>query len=64
MDKYLKSTTIELPKSNHAKCPIYKHDNKFYIKTNKPNTKSYNSIYFNNEEYAEIELIAGHWFMV
>ena len=62
MIKYQKTTTIELPHGNHAKCPIYEHEGKYYIKSNKPNTTAYMPYIFNNEEYAEVEFISGYWF--
>lgn len=57
MIKVLPTTVINLPKNNHAKCPIYEHDGKYYIKSNKPNTEAYNPFYYNDEKYAEVEKI-------
>ena len=57
MMKIRKATTINLPRGNHAKCPIYKYKEKFYIKANKPNTSAYIPFYYNNEEYSEVECI-------
>lgn len=62
MIKILKTTTILLPRSNKAKCPIYEHEEKFYIKANKPNTSSNTPFYFENIEYTEVELISNYWF--
>lgn len=64
MTKILTATTIYLPRENHAKCPIYEHDEKFYIKANKPNTLSFNPIKYNNEFYSEVRLIDGRWFLL
>ena len=63
MKKIKTSTRIELPRSNHAKCPIYEHDGKFYIKANKPNTSAYEPFIYSNEEYSEVEEITGYWFL-
>lgn len=62
MIKYSKSVTIYLPKENHAKCPIYEHEGKFYIIPNKPNTKAYNGFWLNGKEYSEVVLVNGYWF--
>ena len=68
MKKYLPMTVIELPKRNHAKCPIYTHNGKFYIKANKPNTHSYRPFYFNSIEYTEVEPVEyeneTYWFTI
>ena len=62
MKKVKNATTIYLPRGNHAKCPIYEHDGKFYIKANKPNTTSYTPFRHNGEEYSQVEEIDGYWF--
>ena len=68
MEKYLPATTIELSRGNHAKCPIYIHNDKFYIKANKPNTHGYRPFYFNGVEYTEVEPLEyggeTYWFIV
>jgi|SRR6185312_11139960 len=62
MVKHLKATEILLPRSNKAKCPIYKFEDKFYIKANKPNTSSYRPFYYQGEEYTEVyEGLHGRW---
>lgn len=56
MKKIRTATTIHLPFGKHAKCPIYEHDGKYYIKANKPNTSSRTRICFNNGvEYSEVQ---------
>lgn len=60
MKKYRTATTIELPRSNHAKCPIYELDGKYYIKCNKPNTEPYRPFVYNGEKYAEVKVIIGN----
>lgn len=62
MKKVKTATTIHLYRGNHAKCPIYEHDGKFYIKANKPNTASYTPFMYNSEEYSQVEEIDGYWF--
>lgn len=62
MKKIEKATTIYLPRNNHAKCPIYEHEQKFYIKANKPNTSSYIPFIFEGEEYSEVKNVGGCWF--
>lgn len=62
MKKVRATTTIELPRNNHAKCPIYEHCGKFYIKANKPNTSSYIPFVFEGVEYSEVVEIDGYWF--
>jgi hypothetical protein len=64
MLKYEKATEILLPRGNKAKCPIYLHDHKFYIKANKPNTESYSPFYYEGEEYTEVTLINNYWWKV
>ena len=64
MKKYLKATTIELPRMNHAKCPIYEHEGKYYIKANQPNTSSYSPFRFEGQEYSEVAEIRGYWFLI
>ncbi|TCI99586.1 hypothetical protein [Cytobacillus praedii] len=62
MEKYQKATIILLPRSNKAKCPIYKHEDKFYIKANKPNTTAYQPFFYDGEEYTEVyQTIDGYW---
>lgn len=68
MKKIRTATTIHLPRSNHAKCPIYEHDGKYYIKANKPNTSSYTPLRFNGVEYSEVKKLpdqhgAEYWYM-
>lgn len=64
MEKYQNATEILLPRSNHAKCPIYQHEGEFYIKANKPNTSSRIPFYFEDVEYTKVRLITGNWFTV
>ncbi len=64
MKKIKTATEILLPRGNHAKCPIYEHDGKFYIKANKPNTGVFSSFYFNDIEYSEVKEIDGVWFLI
>lgn len=59
MKKFRKTTLIHLARSNHARCPIYEHEGKYYIKTNKPNTMPYSPFRFENELYAEVRNIEG-----
>lgn len=63
MKKIQTATTIYLPRNNHAKCPIYEHDGKFYIKANKPNTSCYCPFRYNGIEYSEVEKVSGYWFL-
>lgn len=62
MKKISTAVTIYLPRNNHAKCPIYEHEGRFYIKANKPNTLSYSPFRFNDELYFEVYSIDGQWF--
>ena len=62
MKKYSKDVKVELPHSNHATCPIYKHNGKYYIKANKPNTMSYEPFRYENEFYTEVVLVGNYWF--
>lgn len=62
MKKHLKTTLILLPRENRARCPIYEHDGKYYIKANKPNVGQYQGFYYEGQEYAEVVLVAGCWF--
>ena len=69
MTKYRKTTLIHLARENHARCPIYEHDGKFYIKTNRPNTMPYSPFRYENELYAEVKNIpskngAEYWYTV
>ena len=64
MEKYKTATTIHLPKDNKAKCPIYEHNGKFYIKANKPNTRSYSPFRYNNTEYSEVKNIGGNFWYI
>ncbi len=64
MRKIKTATKINLHKDNHAKCPIYEHDGKFYIKANKPNTSTFSPFLFNNVEYSEVKEINGCWFLI
>lgn len=57
MKKFQKATEINLPRSNHAKCPIYEHDGKFYVKCNKPNVGAYTTLRYNGEEYTRVDCI-------
>lgn len=57
MKKIRKTTLIHLPHGNHAKCPIYEHEGKYYIKSNKRNTSSYEPLRLNGQEYSEIVCI-------
>ena len=57
MKKIRKTTLIHLPHGNHAKCPIYEHGGKYYIKSNKRNTSSYKPLSYNGEEYSEVACI-------
>lgn len=62
MKKYQTATTILLPRNNKAKCPVYQHEGKFYIKANKPNTSSYQPFFYDGEEYSEvIQTGNGFW---
>ncbi len=63
MKKYLKTTKILLPQGNEVKSVIYEHENKFYIKDNKPNTSSFYQIRYDNILYSEVKEINGNWFM-
>lgn len=68
MKKIRTATTIHIPRSNHAKCPIYEHDGKFYIKANKPNTSSYSPFFFDGVEYSEVKNLPTadgeeYWYM-
>ena len=63
MKKYKTATLINLPRDNKAKCPIYEHNEKFYIKANKPNTGVYKPLYFDGVEYSEVHIVARHWFL-
>lgn len=62
MKKVLCATTIYLPRGNHARCPIYEHDGKFYIIANKHNTSSYQPLYYDGIEYTEVVNVNGYWF--
>lgn len=62
MTKISTAVTIFLPRDNHANCPIYEHEGKFYIKANKPNTSSYSPFRFNDEFYSEVYNINRQWF--
>lgn len=64
MKKYKTATTIELPRGNHAKSPIYEHKGNYYIKANKPNTSAYSPFYFEGTEYSEVKEVGGFWFLV
>lgn len=64
MRKFEKTTTIYLPRGNHAKCPVYEHEGKHYIKANKSNTSSYIPFMFEGVEYSEVVNISGCWFKV
>jgi hypothetical protein len=57
MKKFRKTTVIHLARSNHARCPIYEHEGKYYIKTNRPNTMPYSPFRFENELYAEVKYL-------
>lgn len=57
MVKFQKTTQINLPRSNHAKCPIYEHEGKYYVKCNKRNVGAYRTLHFNGEEYTEVSYI-------
>lgn len=67
MKKIRKTTTIYLPHNNHAKCPIYEHEGKFYIKANKYNTQSFNPFRYEGVEYSEVENLPyngeEYWFL-
>lgn len=64
MKKHLKTTLINLPRENHARCPIYEHEGRFYIKANKPNTSAFCPFFYEGVEYAEVKSIMGEWFTV
>ena len=57
MTKVRKTTLIHLPHGNHARCPIYQHGKKFYVKANKPNVGQYEGFYLDGIEYAEVECL-------
>lgn len=57
MKKFQKATEINLPRSNHAKCPIYEHEGKYYVKCNKPNVGCYHNLMYNGEEYAQVKYL-------
>ena len=61
MKKHLTATTILLARGNKAKCTIYEHEGKFYIKANKPNTSTYKPFYFENVEYTEVQQSIHNW---
>lgn len=57
MIKIRKTTLIHLRRNNIARCPIYVHNEKYYIKANKPNTSSYAPFIYESEEYSEVKCI-------
>lgn len=63
MKKILTATEILLPRNNHAKCPIYEHEGKYYIKANKPNTSVYKPFRWEGVEYSPVRMIGGYWFL-
>lgn len=69
MKKHRTTTTIYLPRGNHAKCPIYEHEGKYYIKANKPNTSVYRPFYFEGIEYSPVHCVESldtkkeYWFL-
>lgn len=63
MIKYKTITEIHLPRDNKAKCPIYEHNGKYYIKANKLNTGVYRPFMYDNVEYSEVHELNGYWFL-